>query len=209
MLLRNVLLLSGSLVVFAACSGTPAADASPTSAPAALAQTGDGVPSAPVAARAPENHLPRVHGARTALSASAPGSDSAPPDPSTTGDGRTTKTLECTLEYEVFEPTFVSGFAASVSAALSDVKKNGAFAADDAYDLELAMNPNPPYNLSFQASIFDTHSGKEVSYLVLPPVGGDGAYLFEVGGAIPTTERTGYDGATHAFDHVRAYCSLH
>jgi hypothetical protein len=74
--------------------------------------------------------------------------------------------------------------------------------------MRVSLNPTPPYNLSFDVSVLDADKNTDVGYVVLPsPVTG-GAYLFELGGRIDSTTATGYDGQEHAFDHLRAYCSL-
>jgi hypothetical protein len=118
-----------------------------------------------------------------------------------------TRTLSCTLEYEAFAPAYVTGYASSFSSPFSDVKTNGASASDGAYTLRIDVNPKPPYNLNFGATLFDASTNLGIAYAVLPPPTAKGAYLFEMGGRIPTTQKTGYDGATHDFDHVRSYCS--
>ncbi len=123
------------------------------------------------------------------------------PPPVTSTDPRL---LNCQLEYEVFQPTFVVKTAASLETTFGDVENTGAQAADGTYQLSVSTNPNPPANLSFTVQIVDQSKGAEIAYTVLPrPIVG-GAFLFELGAPIAAV--TGADGTT--FDHVRAYCSI-
>jgi hypothetical protein len=112
--------------------------------------------------------------------------------------------LNCQLEYESFAPTFTVKTAASFETTFGQVENQGASASDSAYSLVVSTNPRPPYNLSFIIQIFDEARGAELSYVVLPRPHVGGAFLFEIGAAIPAVTQP--DGTV--FDHMRAYCSI-
>ena len=111
--------------------------------------------------------------------------------------------LNCQLEYEAFDPTFVARTAASFENTFGQVENTGVAANDGAFGLMVRTNPHPPYNLSFIIQIFDVAKNAELSYIVLPRPHVGGAFLFELGASIaPVT----LDGTS--FDHLRAYCSI-
>lgn len=115
-----------------------------------------------------------------------------------------TRILNCQLEYEAFKPAFAVKTAGSFETTFGHVENEGALVSDGAYQLVVSTNPNPPYNLSFIAQIFDQAKGTEIAYTVLPRPHVGGAFLFEIGAGIPAV--TGADGTS--FDHMRAYCSI-
>jgi hypothetical protein len=112
--------------------------------------------------------------------------------------------LNCQLEYEAFAPTFAVKPATSFEATFGKVENEGISATDGAYRLIVQTNPNPPYNLSFIAQIFDEGRNASLSYIVLPRPHVGGAFLFELGANIPSVTLS--DGT--AYDHLRAYCSI-
>jgi hypothetical protein len=112
----------------------------------------------------------------------------------------TTQMLACNLEYEVFSP-FSTFPAASFAVPYSQVVASGASASDGHYQIAVALNPTPPYNLSFNVNVTNVATGKDAAYSVLPaPVVG-GAFLFETGARISSLTKNGV-----VYDHVRAYC---
>jgi hypothetical protein len=112
--------------------------------------------------------------------------------------------LNCQLEYEAFAPSFAAKTAASLETTFGNVENNGISASDGTYRLIVETNPNPPYNLSFIANIFDDVRNAGLSYIVLPRPHVGGAFLFELGASIPSVTLS--DGT--AYDHLRAYCSI-
>jgi len=173
-------LLTAALVLgAAACAGADAdvADPGATEAPAQTAQAlGPPAERPPHAARSPE-----------ALKAAA----------SLTG------TLNCNLEYERFSPTFSTLPQVSFSQPMSTVGTTGVSASNATFQLYAAVNPTPPYNLSFEVGVIRISTGKSLSYVVLPPPSTGGAFLFETGAQITTVTIGGI-----AYDHIRTYCSL-
>ncbi len=125
------------------------------------------------------------------------------------GDGVGTATskdarlLNCHLEYQTVSPAWAVREAGTFDSTFADVENKGAAAGDGAYTLTVNTNPTPPYNLSLQVGIWDAHTNKQLSYVVLPRPHVGGAFLFELGAQIPATTLDG-----QSFDTLRAYCSI-
>jgi hypothetical protein len=116
--------------------------------------------------------------------------------------------LRCNLEYARYSPSFGVHQAAAFDQPMTTVTQSGATASDGRYSFVARINPTPPYNLSFQVSIREVATGKNVAYSVLPPPTLGGAYLFEMGARIAPVSiltPTGYQ----QFDNLRSYCSLY
>lgn len=122
--------------------------------------------------------------------------------------GATAFTYTCTLEYQTFSPSWANGPGAQAQNTGADaptVLAAGLTASDGTYSLSIQGNPDAPFNLSFNATLLGPNG--TVSYVVLPAsVMTATPFSFEIGGAIPPVNGTGFDGQPHSFDYLRGYC---
>jgi len=113
--------------------------------------------------------------------------------------------LNCQFEYERFSPEWATHPLGTFETAFDKVETGFQWAFDPNYTLGVVNNMSPAYNLSLNVNIWDAKTNKLLGYVVLPRPHVGGAYLFELGVAIPSIDMA--DG-TGSFDNLRAYCSI-
>jgi hypothetical protein len=124
-------------------------------------------------------------------------------------------TISCTLSYET-NPTNVATFASrqagTLSATLTNLGNRPAFAQDDKFALQVAID-----------TIEEPGSSRQELVIILQNVGPDGAEIAKIGAAVPTQRGVDFtdieapiaprtfptaDGKDQTFDHLLGNCRL-